>query len=161
MQAAHATGKDRKRRRAPGGTGKIRMTDDWKKTVYRDKLACEPRKNWESQARTPKTIRTPSRGHARSRAERRAQQNPQGLRRCGRGPVGRADPTRHERTHAPSREPNAGRARRRLRCFDSTARAQTHRNEQTFCEQQVTAPAAAKDNKSLRYERTAYDSLKR
>jgi len=32
-----------------------------------------------------------------------------------------------------------------LRCFDSTARAQTRRNEQTFCEQQVTAPAAAKD----------------
>src|SRR6516162_8908452 len=38
MQAVHATGKDRKRRRAPGGTGKIRMTDDWKKTVHRNKL---------------------------------------------------------------------------------------------------------------------------
>ena len=38
MQAVYATGKDRKRRRAPGGTGKIRMTDDWKKTVHRNKL---------------------------------------------------------------------------------------------------------------------------
>ena len=43
----------------------------------------------------------------------------------GRGPTGRADPTRNERAHAPSREPNASNARRYPRCRSGNAHAQS------------------------------------
>ena len=112
MQAAHATGKDRKRRRAPGGSGKIRTTGKRQFTATNWHVSRGKIGNHRPGRR--RLFGHPRRGHARSRAERCAQQNPQGLRRCGRGPAGRADPTRLERTHAPSREPNAARARRRL-----------------------------------------------
>jgi len=42
-----------------------------------------------------------------------------------RGPIGRADPTRNERAHAPSREPNASNARRYPRCRSGNAHAQS------------------------------------
>jgi hypothetical protein len=126
---------------------KNRMTDDWKKTVHRNKLlglwaaeklgiTGQDAEDY-SDALAAGTL-DPERSDVLSKIRK-------DFDAAGVVQSGRADPTRHERTHAPSREPNAGNARRRVGCFDSTARAQTRRNEQTSCKHQVTAPAAAKD----------------